>query len=64
MNGVRSATVRAMGEVRVLTVDRRTFLARVHVDPTLALSILRSMSSRIRRLTVEVVALRAEKEGR
>jgi CRP-like cAMP-binding protein len=48
---VRSATVRAVGEARILTVDRRTFLRRVQEDPSLAFNILRTMSGRIRELT-------------
>jgi CRP-like cAMP-binding protein len=47
---VRSATVRARGDVRVLTVDKRLFLRRVHEDPSLAFNILQKMSHRIREL--------------
>lgn len=54
----RSATVRALGEARVLTVDRRTFLRRVREDPTLAFHTLRSLGLRVRSLTAEVVELR------
>jgi CRP-like cAMP-binding protein len=50
----RSATARAIGEARVLTVDRRTFLRRVKEDPTLALNILRSLSHRIRHMNQEL----------
>lgn len=50
----RSATARAVGEARVLTVDRRTFLRRVKEDPTLALNILRSLSQRIRHMNYEL----------
>jgi CRP-like cAMP-binding protein len=46
---VRSATVRARGEVRVLTLDKRTFLRRIHEDPSLAFRILEKMSQRIRK---------------
>lgn len=58
---VRSATVRAMGEARVLTVDKRTFLKRVHQDPSLVFRILQHMSGRIRALSDEVARLRSEK---
>lgn len=54
----RSATARAMGEARVLTVDRRTFLRRVKEDPTLALNILRSLSHRIRHMNQELEEVR------
>ncbi len=47
---VRSATVRAKGEAWVLTLDKRTFLRRVHEDPSLVYRILQRMSHRIREL--------------
>jgi len=56
---VRSATVRALGEVRVLTIDKRTFLRRIHEDPSLAFRIVQKMSGRIRELNTEVVRLKA-----
>jgi CRP/FNR family transcriptional regulator len=52
---VRSATVRAMGECQVLTVDKKTLLGRVQEDPSLAFNILRTMSNRIRKLNGELV---------
>lgn len=51
----RSATVRAMGEARVLTVDKKTFLRRVHQDPSLAFRILQKMSQRIREMDAQLV---------
>ena len=30
---VRSATVKALGDARVLTVDKKNFMRRVHEDP-------------------------------
>jgi CRP-like cAMP-binding protein len=53
----RSATVRALGDVRVLTIDKKTFLRRVHEDPSLAFRILQKMSYRIRELDTELVRL-------
>lgn len=50
---VRSATVRAKGQVRMLTVDRKNFLRRIHQDPSLAFRIVETMSRRIRELTEE-----------
>ena len=61
---VRSATVRALGEVRVLTIDKKTFLRRVQEDPSLAFNLLRNMSQRIRRLTDQVGERRAGGERR
>jgi CRP-like cAMP-binding protein len=54
---VRSATVRARGEARVLTVDRRTLMRRIQNDPTLAFNLLETMSHRIRLLDVELKRL-------
>ncbi len=52
---VRSATVRSLGESCVLTVDRKTLVGRVQEDPSLAFNILRTLSSRIRKLNAELV---------
>ena len=53
----RSASVRAVGDVRVLTVDRKTLMRRIQEDPTLAYRILETMSRRIRQLDEEVARL-------
>ena len=53
----RSATVRALGKARVLTVDEKTFLRYVHQDPSLAYQLLKMMSNRVRRLSTEVTHL-------
>ena len=58
----RSATVRALGEVRVLTVDRKTLLRRITEDPSLAHRILQTMSRRVRELNAQVARLRAKEE--
>jgi flavin-dependent dehydrogenase len=55
---VRSASVRALGEARILTIDRQTFLRRLQEDPTIAYTILRSMGRRVRRLDAQVLELR------
>lgn len=46
-----SATVRAHGDVRILTVDKRGFLGRIQEDPSLAFHILRNISIRVRDLS-------------
>jgi CRP-like cAMP-binding protein len=61
---VRSATVRALGEARVLTVDRKNFLRRINEDPSLAFRLIETMSRRIRELSAEIVRLRAAVEER
>lgn len=54
----RSATVRAAGRARILTLNKRAFLRQVHEDPTLAYRILEEMSKRIRRLDQELSGFR------
>ncbi len=56
---VRSATVRALGEARVLTVDKKNFMRRVHEDPSLAFRLVETMSGRIRELSEEVAQLKS-----
>ena len=55
---IRSATVRALGTARILTVDHKNFLRRIHEDPSLAYRLMEVMSNRVRRLSVEVTKLR------
>ncbi len=54
---VRSASVRALGEVWVLTLEKRSFLRHVRRDPSLAFRILERMAHRIRRLDSQVVEM-------
>ncbi len=56
----RMATARAIGEARVLTIDKKNFLRRMHEDPSLAFHLVQIMSKRIRELSVEVSNLRIE----
>ncbi len=51
----RSATVRAMGHARVVTIDKKSFLRRLHEDPSLAYRVAQTMSRRIRALNEELV---------
>jgi CRP/FNR family cyclic AMP-dependent transcriptional regulator len=51
---VRSATVRAKGPVRALTLEKRNFLSRIHEDPSLTFRMLEKMSQRIRGLNAEL----------
>jgi CRP-like cAMP-binding protein len=57
---VRSATVRALGDVRVLTVDKKNLMRRVHEDPSLAFRLVETMSHRIRELVDKVARLESE----
>jgi CRP-like cAMP-binding protein len=54
---IRMATVRALGEVRVLSVDKRNLMRRIHEDPSLAYHIILALSQRIRELSDDVVRL-------
>jgi CRP/FNR family cyclic AMP-dependent transcriptional regulator len=52
---VRTATARAIGDVCVLTMEKRMFLERIHEDPSFVLKIMRKMSRRIRELEDRLV---------
>jgi CRP-like cAMP-binding protein len=56
---VRSATVRAVGQARLLTVDKKNFLRRVHEDPSLAYRLVKTMSRRIREMNEEIASLKS-----
>ncbi len=54
---VRSATVRALGPVRVITVDKKNLMRRIHEDPALAFRLIETMSYRIRHLTERITEI-------
>ncbi len=56
----RSATVTASGDVYVLSVDKKTFLRRVHEDPSLAYRILQQHTRIIRDLNKDLARLKAQ----
>lgn len=60
---VRSASVRAVSPARVLTVDKKTFLRRVHEDPAVAFRIMQKLCHRIRQLDFEITRLRSATEA-
>lgn len=55
---VRSATVSAVGDVRLLSIDKKNFLRRIHEDPSLAYRVLHRMSQKIRELDSELTRLK------
>lgn len=61
---VRMATVRALGKARVLTIDEKNFMRRIHEDPSLAYRIVRTMSQRIRALSARIASYEAEERAR
>lgn len=56
----RSANARALGDARIMTLDRRVLLKRLKEDPLLALEMLRSMSRRLQGLEREIRRIREE----
>lgn len=56
----RLATVRVVGEARILTIDKKNFLRRVHEDPSLAYRILQKTSQRVRELSDELARIKAK----
>lgn len=56
---VRSASIRAIGDVRALTIDKKNFLRRIHEDPSLAFHIVKSMSQRIREIDSQHFRIKA-----
>jgi CRP-like cAMP-binding protein len=57
---VHLATVRALSPVRVLTLDQKNFMGRIHQDPSLAYNLFQLMSRRIRELSQQVMLLNQE----
>lgn len=53
----RMATVRALGTVRILTIDKKNLLRRFHEDPSMAYHMVKEMSARIRQLSETVTRL-------
>ncbi len=53
----RSATIRAKGDARILTLDKKNFLRRINEDPSLAFRMIETMSGRVRELSEQVVEL-------
>jgi CRP-like cAMP-binding protein len=45
---VRSCTVRAMGDAKILTLDRKNFYKTIQQDPSIAFRLLEKMSKRLR----------------
>ena len=58
-NEPRSATVRALGDARVITVDKNTFLRRIQEDLTLAFRVFQTMASRLDNVNAELAVLKS-----
>ena len=49
------ASIHALGEARVLTLEKKSLLQRIHEDPSLALKIMEKMAHRIRELELALI---------
>jgi len=47
---VRSATIRSIGETKVLTIDKKNFYQTIQKDPSIAYKLLERMSYRLREM--------------
>ena len=47
---VRSATVRSIGDTKVLTIDRKNFYQTIPEDPSIAYRLLEKLSNRLREM--------------
>lgn len=52
---VRSCTVRALGDTKILTVDKKNFYKTIQQDPTIAYRLLEIMSKRLRETNKKVL---------
>ena len=63
LHELRSATVRAKGRARALTVDKKNFLRRINEDPSIAFRLVETMSRRVRDLSQELARLKQAQSG-
>jgi CRP-like cAMP-binding protein len=54
---VRSCTIRAVGQSRVMTIDRQNFIQTIQKDPSLAFRLLEMMSKRIRQTNQKIAEM-------
>ncbi len=57
---VRSCTIRAIGDTKLLTIDKQNFYTTIQKDPSLAFRLLESMSRRLRNTTRELGELKKQ----
>jgi CRP-like cAMP-binding protein len=57
----RSATARASGDARILSIDRKKLFTTISRDPTLVFKIIESMSRRIRKLNEDLMKLKVSR---
>ena len=54
-NNPRSATVKALGDVKLLVINQKNFLKKISRDPSLAFRMLEKMSQRIRKTDEKIL---------
>jgi CRP-like cAMP-binding protein len=55
----RFATVKALGNVRVLTIDKKTLFKRIYEDPSLAFRVMEKMADFIVQMDKELIRLKS-----
>jgi CRP-like cAMP-binding protein len=48
-NDVRSCTIKALGNAKILTIDKKNFYKTIQKDPSIAYRLLEKMSKRLRK---------------
>jgi len=51
---VRSCTVKALGDARIMTIDKKNFYKSIHKDSSLAYRLLEKMSNRLREVDKKI----------
>jgi len=54
-NNPRSATVKALGNIKLLEINQKNFLKKISRDPSLAIRMLEKMSQRIRKTDEKIL---------
>ena len=62
-NNPRSATVKALGEIKLLEINQKSFLKKISRDPSLAFRMLEKMSQRIRKSDEKILNYIVEIKG-
>ena len=59
-NNPRSATVKALGNIKLLEINQKNFLKKISRDPSLAFRMLEKMSQRIRKTDDKILSCTVE----
>jgi CRP/FNR family cyclic AMP-dependent transcriptional regulator len=59
-HNVRFASVKAVGDVRLLTVDKKTLFKRIYEDPSLAFRIMEKMANFIVQIDKELIRIKTD----